>query len=169
MSALLDEAHALLAPMAQAKRLSLLLSVPDSAIVAPTDSGKFRQIVFNLTSNAIKCTATGTVELSLSRTSDEVQLRVRDTGPGVSAEDAEQLFVSFWQARAPGARTQGTGLGLAITRQLAQLLGGDVQLESSSAAGSTFLVRLPLGSRRSAAVVLPPGMVNENPRDRMGT
>lgn len=146
LSSLLADVHALLAPMAQAKRLSLTLSVPDRPIVMPSDSGKFRQIVFNLVGNAIKCTNSGTIDVGLSLEGHEALLRVRDTGPGISPEDAERIFVSFWQSRSTDHRTPGNGLGLAITRQLAQLLGGDVGLESSSAAGSTFVVRLPNAS-----------------------
>lgn len=143
LTSLVADAHALLAPMAQAKRLSLTLSVPDGPIVMPTDSGKFRQIVFNLVGNAIKCTNTGTIDIGLSLEGSDALLRIRDTGPGISPEDAERIFVSFFQSRSGDLRAPGNGLGLAITRQLAQLLGGDVQLESSSPAGSTFVVRLP--------------------------
>jgi signal transduction histidine kinase len=142
LSALLTDAHALLAPMAQAKRLSLTLHVPNQ-LVMPSDSGKFRQIVFNLVGNAIKCTNAGAIAIRLSLEGNDVLLRVTDTGMGISADDAEKLFVSFWQSRSTDQRANGTGLGLAITRQLAQLLGGDVRLESSSPQGSTFLVSLP--------------------------
>jgi signal transduction histidine kinase len=148
VSALLADAHALLAPLAHAKKLSLVLRVPRGPLMISTDGGKFRQIVFNLASNAVKNTATGSVRLTLSHEQQEIQLRVSDTGAGIAPEDAEHLFVSFWQSRASTCRSSGTGLGLAITRQLAQLLGGDVQLESSSPAGSVFLVRLPDGARR---------------------
>ena len=148
LSALLADAHALLAPMASAKKLSLVLQMPEVPVVLPTDSGKFRQIVFNLVGNAIKCTHAGSIALRLSVEGDAVVLRVADTGVGISVEDAEKLFVSFWQSRATDIRPSGTGLGLAITRQLAQLLGGDVQLESSGQKGSTFVVRLP--ARRSS-------------------
>lgn len=143
LSSLLADVHALLAPMAQAKRLALTLSVPDGPVVIASDSGKFRQIVFNLVGNAIKCTITGQIGIALSLEDSHIVLRVRDTGPGISPEDAERIFISFWQSRSTDTRTAGNGLGLAITRELAQLLGGDVALESSSAAGSTFVVRLP--------------------------
>src|SRR5206468_10475019 len=82
-------------------------------------------------------------------------LRVSDTGVGISPEDAEHLFESFWQARQAGQRyPAGTGLGLSITRQLAQLLGGDVAVESTPGRGSTFIVRLP---RPTANVFGPTG------------
>jgi signal transduction histidine kinase len=148
LSALLVEACGLLAPLAHAKRLSLALDVPDAPIVALTDAGKFRQIIFNLTSNAVTCTKTGGIRVSLVAQNDDVFLRVSDSGIGISATDAEHLFESFWQVRRKDSPAGGTGLGLAITRQLAQLLGGDVHLESSNETGSTFLVRLPILSDR---------------------
>jgi len=154
LSSLLADVHALLAPMAHAKQLSLTLSLPDRPIVMASDTGKFRQIVFNLVGNAIKYTNTGTIDVSLSLEGNDAFLRVRDTGPGISPEDAEKIFVSFWQS----GLAPGNGLGLAITRQLAQVLGGDVRLESSGPAGSTFVVRLPqlhhklFGDRRNTTV-----------------
>jgi len=144
LSALLRDAVALLTPMAEAKRLTLALDLPDAPLVFPTDPGKFRQIVFNLAANAVKFTKAGEVRLSLHEDGGTLVLRVSDTGIGISPEDAEHLFESFWQVRQSGPRyPAGTGLGLSITRQLAQLLGGDVSVESCPGAGSTFIVRLP--------------------------
>lgn len=144
LSALLRDAVALLAPMAEAKKISLALDLPDAPIVFPTDPGKFRQIVFNLAANAVKFTKTGDVRIGLREEDETLVLRVSDTGIGISPEDAEHLFESYWQVRATGQRyPAGTGLGLSITRQLAQLLGGDVSVESTAGEGSTFTVRLP--------------------------
>jgi signal transduction histidine kinase len=144
LSALLHDAVALLAPMAEAKRLTLALDLPDAPLVFPTDPGKFRQIVFNLAANAVKFTKVGEVRLGLRERNAELVLRVSDTGIGISPEDAEHLFESYWQVRQSGPRyPAGTGLGLSITRQLAQLLGGDVAVESRPGEGSAFIVTLP--------------------------
>ena len=153
LSALLRDAVALLAPMAEAKKLALALDLPDVPIVFPTDPGKFRQIVFNLAANAVKFTKVGEVRLALREEADEtLTLRVSDTGIGISPEDAEHLFESYWQARQSGQRyPAGTGLGLSITRQLAQLLGGDVSVESNLGQGSTFIVRLPRPPKSGSA------------------
>lgn len=147
VSALLNESCALLSPMASAKGLTLSLDLPKAPVRFPTDPGKFRQIVFNLAANAIKCTKTGGVRVSLTGDADEMLLRVADTGVGISSADAERLFESYWQAPGRDMPSNGSGLGLTITRQLAKLLGGDVELESSSEDGSTFLVRLPYDRR----------------------
>jgi signal transduction histidine kinase len=149
LSALLGESCALLAPMANIKGLTLTLDVPPAPVRFRTDGGKFRQIVFNLTANAVKCTKTGGITVSLVDAQHEVFLRVADTGVGISPAEAERLFDSFWQGRHADGPHGGTGLGLTITRQLAQLLGGDVELERSSEAGSTFLVRLPSDRRHA--------------------
>jgi signal transduction histidine kinase len=130
--------------MAEAKRLTLALDLPDAPLVFPTDPGKFRQIVFNLAANAVKFTKAGEVRLGLHEEAGTLVLRVSDTGIGISPEDAEHLFESYWQVRQSGSRYPGgTGLGLSITRQLAQLLGGDVSVNSRPGDGSTFIVRLP--------------------------
>lgn len=173
LSALLRDAVALLAPMAEAKKLALALDLPDVPIVFPTDPGKFRQIVFNLAANAVKFTKVGEVRLALHEEqapTETLVLRVSDTGIGISPEDAEHLFESYWQARQSGPRyPAGTGLGLSITRQLAQLLGGDVSVESNPGQGSTFIVRLPRPPKSgssAAPLVGVPGAVSRSRRRR---
>jgi signal transduction histidine kinase len=169
VSALVRDAAALLAPMAESKRLAFPVVLPDEPIIFATDPGKFRQIVFNLVANAVKFTNAGEVRLSLHADESAVVLRVSDTGVGISPEDAEHLFESFWQARGPAARhAGGTGLGLAITRQLARLLGGDVRVESSPRRGSTFTVRLPRPTSELASPLSAPQVTaaHEEPRGR---
>ena len=131
-------------PLVSAKRLELVVDVPAAPLVIATDASKVRQIAINLVGNALKFTARGAVHLALSARDTGVELRVRDTGDGISAEQAERLFEPFAQAGPPGPRqSQGTGLGLAISRQLARLLGGDVTLQSAPGQGSTFVLHLP--------------------------
>jgi signal transduction histidine kinase len=166
LSALLRDAVALLAPMAEAKKLGLVLGLPDVPIVFPTDPGKFRQIVFNLAANAVKFTKVGEVRLELHEEEEALVLCVSDTGIGISPDDAEHLFESFWQVQQSGQRyPAGTGLGLSITRQLAQLLGGDVSVESSPGQGSRFIVRLPRPEADSFGAALGRTAVAEQ-RDR---
>jgi signal transduction histidine kinase len=113
-----------------------------------SDAMKLRQCLFNLLSNACKFTADGTVELDVTRLEDSgrawVSFRVRDSGIGIPAEKLPRLFEPFAQADASTARRfGGSGLGLAITRQLCELMGGTVTVESVPGAGSTFEIRLP--------------------------
>lgn len=134
----------LVQPLADAKKLALSVDLPETPILFATDAAKFRQIVLNLAANAVKFTSVGEIRLRLAEEDRAIVLSVSDTGRGVSPEEAEHLFESFWQASSPTVeQTRGTGLGLAITRQLAQLMGGDVSVESTPGTGSTFTVRLP--------------------------
>jgi signal transduction histidine kinase/ActR/RegA family two-component response regulator len=113
-----------------------------------SDPGKLRQILFNLLSNAVKFTEHGTITLAVAGEQRDganwVRFAVADTGIGISPEQMTRLFRPFTQA--DGATTRrygGTGLGLALSRQLAQLMGGDITVESEPGLGSTFTLLLP--------------------------
>jgi CheY-like chemotaxis protein len=114
------------------------------------DPDRFRQIVTNLVSNAIKYTLQGEIIVRLRVRADaagrpDLVLSVIDTGVGIAAEDQAQVFSRFFRAGRPGGkRTSGTGLGLSITRSLVSLMGGRIDLRSEVGRGSLFRVRLPL-------------------------
>jgi signal transduction histidine kinase len=109
-----------------------------------TDRGKLRQILLNLLSNAVKFTEHGGVHFIAMRGNDGVYFEVRDTGAGIAAENLERIFEPFYQAAYGSTRkVGGTGLGLTVSRQLAQLLGGDVHVRSTVGEGSTFTVFIP--------------------------
>jgi signal transduction histidine kinase len=113
-----------------------------------SDQTKLRQNLLNLLSNAAKFTKQGTITLAARRLSrvdgDWLEFKVSDTGIGMTAEQLARLFEAFSQAEASTARDYGgTGLGLAITRRYCRLLGGDVTVESTPGAGSTFTILLP--------------------------
>jgi len=142
---LVRETAALMQPLAEQKQLRFALDLPDAPLPAVTDAGKLRQILLNLLSNAVKFTDQGVVGVTLRAGEGEVELAVRDTGPGIAPAHLERVFEPFWQA--DGSRTRqagGTGLGLSVTQRLAELLGGSVSVESTVAEGTTFRVRLPL-------------------------
>jgi signal transduction histidine kinase len=144
LSAVVREVADLFLPLVDTKKIALVVDLPDAPLLFATDAAKFRQILVNLVGNAVKFTSSGEVRISLAEDEQSIVLRVRDTGKGVTPEEAERLFDSFWQAGAPNAaQSRGTGLGLAITRQLAQLMDGDVSVESVPGEGSTFSVRMP--------------------------
>ena len=130
---------------AQAKGLAVKVAI-DAAVPAILngDPDRFRQILVNLCANAVKFTEHGSVTLALSVASSDVQhvlLRcsVRDTGSGIPADRLHTLFKPFTQVDASTTRRYGgTGLGLSIVKRLAELLGGDVGVESREGSGSTF-------------------------------
>jgi PAS domain S-box-containing protein len=144
ISILLREVRMLLEPLASEKQLAFTVRWPEEPVVMRTDSRKVRQILVNLTANAIKFTETGSVSISSWQEEDDVYFAVSDTGIGIEADHLEKVFEPFWQVEQRNTRrTGGTGLGLSIVRRLAQLLGGNVHIQSAPGEGSTFTVRLP--------------------------
>jgi signal transduction histidine kinase len=132
-------------PLAAEKSLALTVTAPPAPLVLHTDASKLRQILVNLLSNAVKFTERGEIALALRADGTHAVFEVRDTGVGIAPEHLERIFDPFWQVeRQPTRKAGGTGLGLSVTRRLADLLGGDVTVESTPGAGSTFRVRLPL-------------------------
>jgi len=114
------------------------------------DELRVRQIMNNLLSNAVKYTPSGTVELGVAceRSGDDVWMKisVKDTGLGIKPEDIKDLFKEYAQMNMKvNRKVEGTGLGLPISRQLAELMGGDITVESEYGKGSTFTVRIRQG------------------------
>ena len=146
METLASGAYAAFTAQANAQGLSVGFVVePEARGAWRGDSVRVRQILYNLISNALKFTETGEVQVRVSHGVDGLQIEVRDTGVGIAAERLPLLFQKFVQADSSTTRKySGTGLGLAICRELAQLMGGDIRVESHTGKGSTFTVRLPL-------------------------
>jgi signal transduction histidine kinase len=143
---LLEETAALVLPMARVRGLSLRLAPPVPTFTIETDRDKVRQILVNLTANAVKFTELG--EVSLSACTDDAgfaEFRVKDTGIGIEAEYLERIFDPFWRVEEMHGRiVGGTGLGLSVSQRLSQLLGGDLTVRSRKGEGSEFTLRLPL-------------------------
>ncbi len=117
---------------------------PDMPTLLRGDPGRLRQILTNLLSNAIKFTSGGEIRVeaqTVDESDDEVQLRfsVTDTGVGLAPEQTSKLFAPFTQADSSTTRLYGgTGLGLSICRSLAEMMGGEIGVESELGVGSTF-------------------------------
>ncbi|MCK0129356.1 ATP-binding protein [Erythrobacter sp. F6033] len=148
----LDECIALHRPNAEKKDLTLTLeredkgdnSSEDDDIWVMTDGLRLRQIVLNLVGNAVKFTETGLIAVSYRLEDNEFSIRVVDSGIGISASRLESVFHPFTQEESSTARRfGGTGLGLTISRQLAELLGGFIEVESEAGVGSCFTLTLP--------------------------
>ncbi|MBL8940554.1 MAG: PAS domain S-box protein [Archangium sp.] len=151
---LLRDLHDTFEPAAESRGLHLGVSVsPELPEFIMGDPLRVRQVVSNLLSNALKFTSAGRVDLVVEQQEEQLVMRVRDTGIGISAEQAGRLFESFMQADASTTRRYGgTGLGLAISRQLAQLMEGALAVESAPGAGSTFTFRWPLRTPSAEAL-----------------
>ncbi len=152
---LVEETAELLAPRAMEKGIEITCSVsPFLPPILRGDPGRLRQILLNLGGNAVKFTESGHIEVTVSAPPlDEdddgnilhPRFVVADTGIGITLERQEAIFQSFTQADATTTRKfGGTGLGLTISRQLAQLMGGDVSVTSAVGIGSTFTLEVPL-------------------------
>jgi PAS domain S-box-containing protein len=153
----LQAAIAQIAPLAEAKRLSLYIDVPQRLPKVEADRVRLRQVVLNLLSNAVKFTREGGIAvrayaLQIETPLEDVPLMpgnwlciaVEDSGIGIAAEHFELIFDAFRQVDgSPVREFAGTGLGLPITRQLVEMHRGKVWLESEVGRGSTFTIALP--------------------------
>ena len=144
---------AALEPMARQKGLALLVQVAPHVPAITSDETRVRQVLLNLVSNAIKFTKQGSVTLWVGgdpALPNWIVFRVSDTGIGIPAAELDQIWEEFYQVSSGLSRTAGgSGLGLAIVRKLVELLGGDIEVQSTEGQGSTFTVYVPLAPSES--------------------
>jgi len=145
LEALVDVCLHTLEPMVQSERIRLVQAIDAGLPLWTTDQDKVQQILMNLLSNAVKFTTAGTITITARHDDGEITVAVTDTGIGIPAAALEHIFEEFRQVDSSTTRQYGgTGLGLSISRRLAQLLGGDITVQSAVGVGSTFTVTLPL-------------------------
>src|SRR5215510_7219445 len=145
LEALVDVCLHTLEPMVQNERIRFVKEIEAALPLLATDQDKVQQILMNLLSNAVKFTTAGTITITARHHAGEITIAVADTGIGIPAEALEHIFEEFRQVDSSTTRQYGgTGLGLSISRRLAQLLGGDITVQSVFGVGSTFSVMLPL-------------------------
>jgi PAS domain S-box-containing protein len=141
----LTEALDLMRPLAAERGIQL--STPasfDSSVFALADRQRFKQVLLNLLTNAVKYTpVSGTVSVSHNASGEEnVRILVEDTGPGIPSQKLERLFRPFERLGAEQSNVEGTGLGLALSQRLIQAMGGSIGVESKMSKGSIFWVEL---------------------------
>ena len=131
-----------LRPLAERKRLQLVGSSGPLTVMA--DRGRFRQMLYNLISNAIKYTPEGgLVRVEAAQADGNVHVAVIDTGVGIAPADQQAVFEEFRQVGDPSERQPGTGLGLALTKRLIEAHGGRIEVESTRGSGSRFTLIIP--------------------------
>lgn len=150
LSALCAETVHALRPAAEKAGLDLQDAL-ESSVTLQGDASKLSQVAYNLIDNAVKYTPRGgQIRVTLSAQSGEAVFRVQDTGIGIPEADVKHIFDRFYRVdKARSRATGGTGLGLSIVRQMVQLHGGTIAVESTPGEGSAFIVRLPMGKGES--------------------
>ena len=144
-----------LAPVAYEKNLELALEInADLPVGMRGDPVRIRQVMTNLTGNAIKFTDEGTISIAMRPArlhgQDALEIEITDTGRGITQEDREKLFKAFERGQAELASSAtGTGLGLVITKKLTEAMGGEIELDSEAGKGTRVTLRLPLQPDRN--------------------
>lgn len=158
LAAMVEDTVEMLVAKAQEKGLGVHCLVdPDVPSFVRGDASRIRQVLLNLGDNAVKFTSKGGVSIHVSLVCETeliavIRFEVKDTGIGIPAHKIPSLFSPFTQVDGSTTRRYGgTGLGLSISRQLAELMGGEVELESEEGKGSTFRFTVPLEKAESAA------------------
>jgi signal transduction histidine kinase len=149
---LINGALSMIAPMVKQDRVRLTREIEPNLSSVNTDPEKLKQILVNLLANAAKFTDVGEIKIAACQENGFFRFSVADTGIGIDKSDLDHIFEEFHQGEtATTWNRSGTGLGLAIARKFANLLGGDITVESTLGKGSTFTVTLPLNYRESVA------------------
>jgi signal transduction histidine kinase/CheY-like chemotaxis protein/HAMP domain-containing protein len=142
---LITEIIGMIHPQAKHKGIELLQTGGDPELFIVSDAHKLRHILQNIISNAVKFTEKGKVEVATRKSDQAIEITVSDTGIGIAEEHIAHIFDEFRQADSSTSRRfGGTGLGLAIARKYANLLGGEITVESIPGKGSEFTLALPL-------------------------
>ncbi|MCP4613867.1 MAG: response regulator, partial [Planctomycetes bacterium] len=133
------------------KDLKLVNDIDTNISSVNADENRLQQIMYNIIGNAIKFTETGSVTVSAIAKEDNMEVSVADTGIGIPKEKIARVFESFEQAEGGTARVYGgTGLGLAVTKQLVELHGGEIWVETTEGKGSTFFFTLPISGENAS-------------------
>jgi signal transduction histidine kinase len=130
--------------LAQNKKLTLTTSVDKPLPIGLGDEQRLTQVLLNLVGNAIKFTDTGEVRVTAKATNDHFNVSVTDTGPGIPPDHQTRIFEQFHQVDSSNTKAKGgTGLGLAIAKEIVEMHGGRIWVESTVGKGSTFQMEIP--------------------------
>jgi two-component system sensor histidine kinase ResE len=127
------------------KAISISKELPIIPIISKCDSERMIHALYQILHNAIRFTKHGgSIVLKLETTDTHISISVKDTGPGISAEDLPSLFKRFGKLYRPGEETHGTGVGLALAKHIVDQHNGDITVHSKVGEGSTFTIRIPI-------------------------
>ena len=145
LSDILEAVQSTMRPLAVKKSIELHVESDNGLDPFPMDAARIKQVLINLVANAVKFTPEGGQVRVRSEVFDgTLRVEVEDTGPGIPAEQHEQIFLEFQQAGTEAGKPQGTGLGLALAKKFVEMHGGKIWLESDVSKGSRFFFTLPV-------------------------
>ena len=142
---LLKQVEATAKPLVEKNKNKFIIKSKIKKLKLQNDQTKLRQILFNMLSNAAKFTKKGTVTLTISKDDNDIKFAVKDTGIGMNEEQLDKVFEEFTQAETSISRDYGgTGLGLPISKNMTELMGGKMDVESVEGEGTTFSITIPI-------------------------
>nr|WP_280954370.1 ATP-binding protein [Methanohalophilus levihalophilus] len=141
-----SEANQLIYPLATEKKLDVKINFDNSLPFVLADKKKLRQVLYNLLSNAVKFTNTGGyIEIRARALNSLLRISVSDNGIGIPEEEQKRIFEPFEQAGVPSStKAEGTGLGLTLVKNLIEMHGGNISVQSEPGRGSTFSFTIPI-------------------------
>jgi signal transduction histidine kinase len=147
VSAVVQNVIAELTVTAQAKNITLFSSGAETPHQAVADKARLHQVLTNVINNAIKYTPKGSIEVVVTAKHRSLEIRIKDTGMGIEAEDQKKLFAPFFRVKTADVTSiTGTGLGMWITKQLISIMHGSIGVESISGVGTHIVITLPTKS-----------------------
>ncbi|MCG6970709.1 MAG: PAS domain S-box protein [Gammaproteobacteria bacterium] len=149
----IEDCLTLIKPLAEYRNVQIAKSDARCSLNVLADSTRLKQVLLNLLSNAVKYNQEHGLVTVVCRNTDDgehIQIRITDTGPGLSTEQQGRLFKSFERLDADKSAVEGTGIGLALSRRLTELMHGDIGVESKPGEGSTFWIQLPVAKTQAS-------------------
>jgi signal transduction histidine kinase/ligand-binding sensor domain-containing protein/DNA-binding response OmpR family regulator len=133
--------------LAQTNNIQLKYIKAQDAVVTDVDTGKMRQILYNLISNALKFSEEGsTIKVLVAQERDWATITIQDQGMGIPKDELPFIFNRFFRSEKTASKASGTGIGLSLTKELIHLMGGEIMVDSIENMGTTFKVKLPLSN-----------------------
>ena len=147
LQSMIADCLTLIGPMADARGIRILEAGLNCSEYVLADRTRLKQVLLNLLSNAVKYNRPkGSISIVCMLQGESLQIRITDTGAGLTAEQQARLFIAFERLDADHTAIEGTGIGLALSKRLVQLMDGTIGVESTPGNGSTFWVQLPVAA-----------------------